>query len=44
MIGHYDLIVAATALERKAAVATFNIRHFSRVKGLAVFEPVVPQP
>jgi len=39
MIGHYDLIVAATALERGTAVATFNTRHFSRVKGLTVIEP-----
>jgi tRNA(fMet)-specific endonuclease VapC len=28
MIGSYDLIVAATALERGSAVATFNRRHF----------------
>jgi predicted nucleic acid-binding protein len=39
MIGDYDLIVAATALERGSAVATFNIRHFSAVKGLKVIEP-----
>jgi tRNA(fMet)-specific endonuclease VapC len=40
MIGPYDLIVAATALERGSAVATFNRRHFGEVKGLTV---VVPQ-
>lgn len=39
MIGDYDLIVAATALERGSAVATFNVRHFSAVKGLKVIEP-----
>ena len=39
MIGAYDLIVAATALERGSQVATFNKRHFSRVKGLQVIEP-----
>jgi predicted nucleic acid-binding protein len=39
MIGDYDLIVAATALERGSAVATFNMRHFSAVKGLKVIEP-----
>jgi tRNA(fMet)-specific endonuclease VapC len=39
MIGAYDLIVAATALERGHHVATFNKRHFSRVKGLQVIEP-----
>jgi len=39
MIGDYDLIVAATALERGSSVATFNKRHFQRVKGLTVVEP-----
>ena len=38
-IGSYDLIVAATALERNSPVATFNKRHFSRVPGLKVIEP-----
>ena len=39
MIGFYDLIVAATALEGGSAVATFNQRHFARVRGLKVIEP-----
>jgi tRNA(fMet)-specific endonuclease VapC len=39
MIGFYDLIVAATALEGGSAVATFNRRHFARVRGLKVIEP-----
>jgi tRNA(fMet)-specific endonuclease VapC len=39
MIGYYDLIVAATAMERGAELATFNKRHFSRVPGLTVIEP-----
>jgi len=39
MIGYYDLIVAATALERSSEVATFNKRHFARVAGLKVIEP-----
>jgi tRNA(fMet)-specific endonuclease VapC len=39
MIDDYDLIIAATALERGSAVATFNVRHFSAVKGLKVIEP-----
>ena len=39
MIGAYDLIVAATALERESALATFNKRHFANVKGLRVVEP-----
>jgi tRNA(fMet)-specific endonuclease VapC len=42
MIGYYDLIVAATALERGCEVATFNTRHFSVVPGLSVIEPVAP--
>lgn len=39
MIGSYDVIVAATALERGSAVATFNKKHFEKVKGLKVIEP-----
>ena len=39
MIEYYDLIVAATALERGSEVAMFNHRHFSQIKGLAVIEP-----
>lgn len=39
MIGYYDLIVAATALERGSGVATFNKHHFSNVRGLRVVEP-----
>lgn len=39
MIGFYDVIVAATALERGSAVATFNQRHFAQVKSLKVIEP-----
>src|SRR5258708_22138249 len=39
MIGFYDLIVAATAMEAGSAVATFNTRHFSQVRGLKVIEP-----
>ena len=39
MAGYYDLIVAATALERGSQVATFNRRHFDPVSGLTVIEP-----
>jgi tRNA(fMet)-specific endonuclease VapC len=39
MIGYYDLIVAATALERGGEVATFNQRHFAQVSGLKLIEP-----
>src|ERR1022692_2661568 len=40
MIGHYDLIVAATAIIRDCSVATFNTRHFKQVPGLKVITPV----
>ena len=39
MIGFYDVVVAATALERGSEVATFNRRRFSQVKGLKLIEP-----
>ncbi len=39
MIGPYDLVVAATALERESQLATFNKRHFAGVEGLRVIEP-----
>jgi len=39
MIGAYDLIVAATAIERSSTVATFNARHFDVVPGLATITP-----
>ncbi len=39
VIGAYDLIVAATALERGSQVATFNKRHFALVNGLHIIEP-----
>lgn len=39
MIGFYDVIVAATALERGSELATFNKRHFAQVKGLTIIKP-----
>jgi tRNA(fMet)-specific endonuclease VapC len=39
MIGPYDLIVAATALEREAKLATFNQKHFGKVPRLKVIVP-----
>jgi predicted nucleic acid-binding protein len=39
MISNHDLIVAATALEYGSAVATFNERHFSKVRGLKLISP-----
>ena len=38
-IGSHDAILAAIALKTGSAVATFNARHFSAVKGLKVIEP-----
>ena len=39
MIGYYDLIIAATALEMGSPVATFNRKHFDVVPGLKIVEP-----
>ncbi len=39
IIGAYDLIVAATAIERGSEVATFNRRHFDCIPGLKVIHP-----
>ena len=39
MIGPHYLIVAATALQRRWAVATFNAREFRHVRELEVVEP-----
>jgi predicted nucleic acid-binding protein len=39
MIGYYDLLVAATALELEYGVATFNTRHFEMVPQLKLVHP-----
>ena len=39
MIGPHDLLVAAAAIHRRWAVATFNAGEFRRVPGLEVVEP-----
>ena len=39
MVGFYDIIVAATALERDSELATFNKRHFAGIKGLKIVVP-----
>lgn len=36
IIGPYDLIIAATALAHRAALATLNVGEFKRVEGLDV--------
>jgi predicted nucleic acid-binding protein len=40
MIGFYDLIVGATAVERGSEEATFNRRLFSQIRGLRAIEPM----
>ncbi len=39
LIGPYDLVVAATALERQSTIATFNKRHFGSLPGIKIIEP-----
>jgi tRNA(fMet)-specific endonuclease VapC len=39
MVGAHDQLLAATAMERGDAVATFNARHFSGIPNLRVIEP-----
>jgi tRNA(fMet)-specific endonuclease VapC len=39
VIGSYDLIIAAKALERGSHLASFNKRHFAPIKGLHIIEP-----
>jgi len=39
MIGAHDVILAAMAIHTGSTVATFNVRHFSAVKGLKVIRP-----
>jgi predicted nucleic acid-binding protein len=39
MIGPHDLIVAAAAVRRRLALATFNAAEFRHVRGLEVIEP-----
>jgi tRNA(fMet)-specific endonuclease VapC len=39
MIGPHDLILAATAQQRRWAIATFNSREFRHVRELEVVEP-----
>jgi predicted nucleic acid-binding protein len=39
MVGYYDGIEAAAALEHGSQVASFNQEHFAPILGLAVIEP-----
>lgn len=36
MIGDFDILIAATALEARSALVTDNTRHFKRIVGLVV--------
>ena len=33
-----DVFIAATAIVNNCALATFNVRHFSKIEGLKLFE------
>jgi len=39
LIGDFDLLIAATALEHDLTLLTFNRRHFERVPGLRIYQP-----
>jgi tRNA(fMet)-specific endonuclease VapC len=39
MISAHDVILAAMAIRTGSTVATFNVRHFTAVKGLKVIQP-----
>ena len=41
MIGYYDLIVASTAIEHRHAVASINHKHFSKIPGLRIMNPLI---
>ena len=37
---HFDILIAATALQHQLTLCTFNRRHFERVEGLALHPPL----
>jgi predicted nucleic acid-binding protein len=39
MIGPHDLIIAASAMHRRWALAAFNAAEFRHVRGLEVIQP-----
>jgi predicted nucleic acid-binding protein len=40
IIPDFDIIIGATALTRDLTVLTFNRRHFGRIPGIRLYEPV----
>jgi tRNA(fMet)-specific endonuclease VapC len=39
LISDFDMLIAATALHYHLTVLTFNLRHFSRIPDLLLFQP-----
>ena len=39
LISDFDMLIAATALHHHLTVLTFNLRHFSRIPDLALYQP-----
>jgi predicted nucleic acid-binding protein len=39
LIGDPDLLIAATAIEHKCQLVTRNLRHFSRISELELYQP-----
>jgi predicted nucleic acid-binding protein len=39
LISDFDMLIAATALHYNLTVLTFNLRHFSRIPDLVLYQP-----
>jgi tRNA(fMet)-specific endonuclease VapC len=39
LIGDFDILIAATAIEHDLTLLTFNRRHYERVPGLRMYQP-----
>jgi predicted nucleic acid-binding protein len=39
LISDFDMLIAATALHYNLTVLTFNLKHFSRIPDLALYQP-----
>jgi tRNA(fMet)-specific endonuclease VapC len=39
LISDFDMLIAATALHYNLTVLTFNLRHFSRIPDLSLYQP-----